>query len=35
MEATAKTQRDESEEAIDRVKEKMQQSAAYQYTLSG
>lgn len=35
MEATAKTQRDESEEAIDRVKEKMRQSAAYQYTLSG
>ncbi|RWY54162.1 tetratricopeptide repeat protein [Mucilaginibacter gilvus] len=35
MEATIKEQRDNSEEAIDRVKEKMQQSFAYQYTLSG
>lgn len=35
MEATDKTERDESEEAIDRVKEKMQQSLNYRYTLSG
>ncbi|TFF34680.1 hypothetical protein [Mucilaginibacter psychrotolerans] len=35
MEATDKTERDESEEAIDRVKEKMQQSLTYRYTLSG
>jgi tetratricopeptide (TPR) repeat protein len=35
VEATDKAERDEAEESIERVKEKMQQSFAYQYTLSG